>query len=112
MSRYLRLDKKKKTINLFQIIFAVMLTISLIGMLKWFRENKTITKEISEAITTNETNGIFKYSVDFQKLKQKNLNTVAWLKVNGTNIEYIVVKSNNNSYYLNHNFEQKYNEAG
>ena len=41
-----------------------------------------------------------------------NNDTIAWLKVNGTDIEYAVVKANDNSYYLDHNFEKEYNKAG
>ena len=46
------------------------------------------------------------------KLKQINKDTVGWLKVNGTDIEYAIVKTNDNSYYLEHNFEKEYNKAG
>lgn len=52
------------------------------------------------------------YTVDFEKLKDMNEETVGWIKVKGTNIEYAVVKSSDNSYYLNHNFEKKYNSGG
>ena len=50
--------------------------------------------------------------IDFNKLKQLNTDTVAWLKINGTQIEYPVVKSKDNSYYLTHNFYNSYNKAG
>lgn len=51
-------------------------------------------------------------NVNFNELKQKNSDTVAFLKVNGTNINYPVVQTNNNNYYLNHSYDKKYNEAG
>ena len=83
----------------------------------WFlnnRENKKIAEEISQAITINEENveEKEKYKVDFQTLKEKNSDTVGFLKVNGTNIEYTVVKGTNNSYYLKHNFNKESNSAG
>ena len=34
------------------------------------------------------------------------------MKVNGTNIEYIVVKGKDNKYYLTHNFDKKNNTGG
>lgn len=34
------------------------------------------------------------------------------LKLNGTDIEYAVVKASDNNYYLDHNFENEYNKAG
>lgn len=50
--------------------------------------------------------------VDFHQLKKKNADTVAFLKVNGTNINYPVVQTNNNDYYLNHSYNKTKNEAG
>ena len=52
------------------------------------------------------------YTVDFSKLKKQNNETIAWLKVNNTNIEYPVVKGTNNSFYLNHSFDKSNNSAG
>ena len=76
-------------------------------------------KEISEAVIINDDkqnidNGenANKYNIEFESLKQKNENTVAWLKVNGTNVEYPVVRTNNNDYYLTHTFDKTYNSAG
>ena len=36
-----------------------------------------------------------KYEIDFNKLKQINNDTVAWIKVNNTNIQCPIVKTNN-----------------
>lgn len=51
-------------------------------------------------------------SVDFNKLLQKNSDTVGWLYVNNTNINYPVVQSGDNSYYLNHAYDRSTNIAG
>ena len=53
-----------------------------------------------------------KYNVDFDSLKQKNSDTIAWLKVNGTSIEYPIVKTTNNDFYMTHSFDKSYNSAG
>ena len=45
-------------------------------------------------------------------MKQKNPDTIAWLKVNGTDIEYPVVKTTNNDYYMTHSFDKSYNSSG
>ena len=45
----------------------------------------------------------------FDELKGQNSDTVAWLKLNNTDIDFPVVQSNDNDYYLNHNFKKKYN---
>lgn len=51
-------------------------------------------------------------NVNFNKLKQTNSDTVAWLYVNNTNINYPIVQTRNNTYYLNHSFNKKVNVAG
>lgn len=50
--------------------------------------------------------------VDFTNLLKTNKDTVGWLFVDGTNINYPVVQGTNNSYYLMVSFDNKYNDAG
>lgn len=50
--------------------------------------------------------------VDFKSLQELNNDVVAWLAVPGTQINYPIVKGNNNDYYLNHTFQKKRNMAG
>lgn len=50
--------------------------------------------------------------VDFNKLKKINQDVVLWLQVNGTNINYPVVQTKNNKFYLNHQLDKSYNKAG
>lgn len=51
-------------------------------------------------------------NVNFTELKQKNSDTVGWIQVNGTNINYPYVQTNNNEYYLTHSFDKTTNSAG
>ena len=119
------LNKKN---NIFSIIVVILLTgvliFSTIEIIKYIVDNKQ-NKKIEEKIynfveyteeTTNneeqEDNTSNKYNIDFTTLKGKNDDIVGFLKVNGTNIENIVVKGNDNSYYLKHNFNKEYNTAG
>ena len=102
---------KKLIPNIILIFFIILFVFSGFKIIMWFlnnRENKKIAEEISQAITIDEENveEKEKYKVDFQALKDKNSDTVGFLKVNGTNIEYTVVKGTNNSYYLKHNFNK------
>lgn len=50
--------------------------------------------------------------VDFSDLKNINPNTVGWIQVNGTNINYPFVQATDNNFYLNHSFDKSYNKAG
>ena len=64
------------------------------------RENKP---EEKKDVTPTEKQMIPK----MQSLLDINDETVGWITVPGTNIDYPVVKTNNNDYYLDHNYEKK-----
>ena len=68
------------------------------------KENVVINNEMD---SNNE-----EYKIDFVKLKQKNSDAIAWIKVKGTDIDFPVVKGTDNSYYLTHNFDKEKNKAG
>ena len=51
-------------------------------------------------------------NVDFNELKKKNSDTVAWINVNNTNINYPIVQTSDNDFYLDHSYDKSYNEAG
>ena len=51
-------------------------------------------------------------SVNLSDLKAENSDTVGWLKVEGTNVNYPFVQASDNKYYLTHSFSKNYNSAG
>ena len=110
-------NKIKIIISIIQLIFIVILIYSLINIFLWYRSNKAnkqVMEELSQTIETVKEDGEDdkKYKINFEELKNKNSDTVAWLKVENTNIEFPVVKANDNSYYLTHNFNKEDNSAG
>ena len=50
--------------------------------------------------------------VDFNELKALNSDTVGWIKVEGTIINYPFVQSKDNSYYLRRSYDKTYNTGG
>ncbi len=48
----------------------------------------------------------------FDTLQEKNKDTIGWIKVNNTNIEYPVVQTKDNDYYLHYDFNKKKNTFG
>lgn len=75
--------------------------------------NEEIKDKIDDSIIiVEEEKEEDKYKVDFNSLKEQNADTVAYLKVNNTNIDYAVVRGNDNQYYLKHNFNKEWNFAG
>ena len=110
---------KKAILNL--VIYIMLLSILLysgIKIYKWYKDktnNNKIAEQIKDTVIVEEKNedeNKKEYKIDFDKLKDQNNETVAWIKVNNTNIEYPVVKTNNNSFYLNHSFDKSQNSAG
>lgn len=51
-------------------------------------------------------------SVDFTSLLKENSDTIGWLIVNNTNVNYPVVQTIDNDYYLKHSFDKSNNYAG
>ncbi|MBP5684319.1 MAG: class B sortase [Bacilli bacterium] len=51
-------------------------------------------------------------NVDFDELLAKNSDTVGWIKVDGTKVNYPVVQTDDNDYYLHHAFNGSSNSAG
>ena len=111
------MDKKKKKskktiIKIFMLVCLVVLIYSLYNIVTWYfdnKENESIQEEIKEIIDDTSED---KNDIDFASLKAKNKEIVAYLKVNNTKIDYVVVKGKDNSYYLKHNLYKKYNRAG
>lgn len=76
-------------------------------------ENTKIMKEVASSVDVIELPDTKpKYNIDFESLKKINSEVVGYIKVDNTRIDYPVVKGINNSYYLTHNLEKKYNVAG
>lgn len=108
----------KKIYGLIPLFFIAIMIISGLKIIEWFKDsnnNNKLIKEISEEIIIDneiENDNVDKYSVNFGELTIKNPDTIGWLKVNGTQIQYPVVKGKDNSYYLTHSFDNSYNKAG
>ncbi len=121
------------------IILCTVFIISIKNIIKWNNDNKKLNKQIdniekstivndvednnnTEIINQNEdipsSNPYWDYikmnliDVDFTDLKEQNSDVIGWIQVNGTNINYPFVQTNNNSYYLTHAFDKSYNDAG
>lgn len=51
-------------------------------------------------------------NVNFDELLNKNSDTVGWIKIDGTKVNYPVVQSADNDYYLSHAFNKSNNIGG
>lgn len=116
-----KLKVKRLVILLCIIICVIGLVYSVYNIIKWKLENNKVEEiqetikesiTIEEPIEKGEKSILDRYSVDFDELKKVNSEVVGYIKVENTNIESTIVKHNDNSYYLNHSFDKKWNTAG
>lgn len=116
----MRKKQKKKNKNflngIIYLILIGLLIYSGIKIFKWNKENSNnnnITDKINEAVTVEKNSeGKEDFNINFNMLKKQNEDTVAWIKVNNTNVKYPVVKAKDNSFYLTHSFDKSNNSAG
>ena len=129
-------SKKYKLYKLCLTFSLIIFVFSSIIIANWLRQGSSIkqletnlkeTTEIQKVIEEGQVYNIdekvneslyWKYlntplsSVQFSELLKENSDTVGWLIVNDTNINYPVVQTNNNDYYLTHAFDKTSNNAG
>ncbi len=130
---------KWRAVNSFAliIVFLVIVSISVFSIIKWNIDSNKSNNETQElqGVTNIENvedsenteiiendvpkeNPYWDYikmnliDVDFKNLKEINSDTVGWIQVNGTNINYPFVQASDNDYYLNHSFKKNNNDAG
>lgn len=121
------------------VICTILLLISLINIINWKKDSNNtedIVKDIESIVEVDEvvnsdnveiinqeeeipkSDPYWDYikmnliNVDFSELKGVNNQTKGWIQVGGTNINYPVVQSKDNEYYLTRSFDKTYNDAG
>ena len=107
----------KIILSIILICLLVLLFISAKNIYQWFKDNRK-TKEMENIIkdntkvdkTDDANQGLL--SIDLNDLRKINSDTVGYIKVNNTNINYPVVQTTNNTFYLNHTFDKSNNKAG
>ena len=134
-----RLKLKKEGRIFFGIIFlfsSFLFIYPLSNIFYWFKDNQKTDNQVKEIIEKVEVTEIkdndnteiiiqekeepinspyWNYiktpliSVDFNELKEINSETVGWINLPGTNINYPFVQTKDNDYYLNHSFDKTNN---
>ena len=75
-------------------------------------QKEIINKEEYNPKDNDKYSDVSFISVNFDDLIAKNNETVGWIKVNNTNVNYSILKHTDNEYYLKHDFNKNYNIYG
>lgn len=129
---------KKNLLNIVLVIAIILACFSSIKIINAYKENtetNTVIKKIKNEVEITESydskntivinnNNIVKSdpyfdyikmkltNINFQELKKINNETVGWINLLGTTINYPFVQTTNNNFYLNHSFDKSPNKAG
>lgn len=109
--------KINKYILVFYITSIILLIYSGYLIIDWFIDNNQNKKAKNHIIEVTNITKVTKDRYPYLKTNLSNLikennETVGWIQVPNTKINYPVVQSTDNEYYLNHNFYKSYNLAG
>jgi len=117
-------DRKRKT---FVVIMALIALASLGYLAFYFAQyakNEVKYNELSELVDNKATGNEYSIKLTntekeelkvlkkYEAVYQKNKKVVGWLTIDGTKIDYPVMQTVNNEYYLDHNFDQEYDKNG
>ena len=119
------MKKKQMLLNLLLVLLIFLLGICIYNIFKLYRDNKSTSKTIRNIenkivipkIDPSDANIIqqedkLQLENDFSKLSKINSDTVAWITIEKTNINYPIVQTTTNNYYLNHSFDKSLNVNG
>ena len=119
--QYYEVSMKKFFICIIRFIAFALIIICIIYISKWFLDNNATNKILAniknsniieeKSITLNDK-VLNIMNINFDELKEENSDTVAWIKINNTKIDYPVLQSSDNNFYLTHSFDKTFNKSG
>lgn len=116
-----RREKKEKTLVnkistfLLFFVFIPLLLFSGSYILRWYidtKKSEKATQEVMKEIEKSIVNEDGENKVDLSKFKKTNKDTKGILEIEAVDIKNVFVQTNNNDYYLNHDFNKQNSMAG
>lgn len=108
---------KEQAKNKVKILFIIILiiTIGLISIEIYKRtkkDNNILIQNIANDNSRVEENIKTERMIKLEELQKENSDIVAWLEIEGTNINYPVLQTTDNSYYMTHNYKKEKSKDG
>lgn len=115
-----RLEKNQKK-NIVRpvifFVFAIIFIFSIVNLSRWAIYNRKSANLIKDIVNENfkeskEEQEEKKNPVNFEELKKINKDSIAWIRIKDTNINYPILQTNDNEYYLKKDINEKYSTCG
>lgn len=112
MAKGKRFKKVKKSYKILIFILLVIIVASVIYIVNYFLDKEEVKEEsnLLNTITVDKadiTPEKTERMLQIEELKKKNSDIIGWIEIEGTNINYPVLQGEDNSYYMNRNYDKE-----
>lgn len=104
--------------KIFILVCMIVFLYSAYKVLFWVKSNRDLRKlendifaEVVKKIEKEDNEEVAK-TIDFTKLNQINKDVIAWISIDNTEINYPILQTNNNEYYLKKDLYKKNSSCG
>jgi len=103
---------KRKYIGLIIILISLIVIFACIAYFLEFRDKPETSEEVYVKGTVKEKSESGIREIDFKKLLSENEDTIGWIEIPGTEIDYPVVTSGEDVFYIDHDFYGNWDSHG
>lgn len=107
--------KKVVSIQILKSLFLIIILVVLAYCLyDWHlsNQNKSIYDKIEQKVQEEAETGKTKNRQKVEMLKKENSDVIGWIQISDTNINYPLLQTQNNDYYLTHNYQKEKSQYG
>ncbi len=111
---------KRKRLIIKNIIFVFLIVIFSVStvilgnyFIQMYQNKKKHQSLVNKVVQVEKNSGQEeRVKIDFETLHSINSDIIGWIRWNHNKVNYPIVHTSNNNYYLTHSFDKKYNQSG